>query len=595
MKERFSTYAKLFALCGWLFLFLPVSSLLSQAKIRSIQFEGNDAFSQRELQELALLSPGSEFNQTVSVNAIARLTDGYHAEGFYSFVVDSVDSTFNVDLSVVNIIFYLSEGKRTLVSDISFSGNSNFVSSELLPLIETSAGEPLQSLLLESDIHALLQFYSQRGFPFAAIRSDSILTDSSGIHIYLFINEGPKVFLNEVQTEGNTATSADVIVREARVGKQELFSEEKLERVRRRLERLQLFSSVSEPKLYILSDDAKDSLSGGLLVSVKEGNTNSFDGIVGYVPSALPNAKGYFTGDVFVAFKNLFGTARKAMVKWKRETETTQELELQYKEPWLFGIPLNVGGTFFQRKQDSSYVKTRIELNGDFALTEELSFGGNISSVSVYPSANAQQFSVFESSTLFFGGEILYDTRDNLRNPTSGIRYSTSIQQGTKEITGPEKFLYLALEKNFSIQKYSLDAEAFVTTFARQVLMLGVHGKQISSSQLEVSDLYQFGGTTTLRGYRENQFYASKIAWANIEYRFLTGRASSLYGFIDGGYFSRPSDPLKGITAQEKSLYGYGIGARVETSLGIMNISFALGKGDSFSEGKIHVGIVNDF
>ena len=596
MNKRLSTYFKLFALRGWLFLSLTAALLLSsQTKIHSVQFKGNQFFSQSELAERVQLKPGSDFDESVAKNVIALLTERYHTDGFYSFSVDSIGSSFLNDSQTVDIIFFLNEGNRVLVNDISFAGNSHISSSELFSLMETSINEPLQSVRLENDIHAMLELYSERGFPFTQINNDSITADSSGIHLHLVIQEGPKVYLSEIQIEGNTATSAEVIEREVRLGPSELFSQEKLDRVHRRLERLQLFSAVSEPQLYILQGGSNDSLRGGLLLSVKEGNSNSFDGIIGYVPSTLPATKGYFTGDVFVAFRNLFGTARKAMVKWKRENELTQELELQYKEPWLFGIPLNIGGTFFQRKQDSSYVKNRIELNGDFAVTEELSFGGTVASESVYPSANAQQFSVFESSTLFFGGEILYDTRDNLRSPTRGVRYSTSAQQGTKEITGPERFLSLAPERNFSIQKYSLNAEAYISTFIRQVLMVSVHGKQISSSQLEVSDLYQFGGTNTLRGYRENQFYASKIAWVNLEYRFLTGRSSSLYGFTDGGYFSRPSDTNKGITSQEKSLYGYGVGARIETGLGIMNISFALGEGDSFSQGKIHVGIVNEF
>jgi outer membrane protein insertion porin family len=540
------------------------------------------------------LKAGSTLDESVLTNAAMELAQQYHAEGFYSFKIDSTHRLFSDDSQAVDVIFYLNEGNRTMLAGISLSGNTHIHSDELQHLVETTADEPLQSIQLERDIAAILELYSERGFPFTKIFIDNTDVDSSGIHLQLKINEGPKVFLKEIQIVGNTTTSSDVIAREVRLEKSEPFSQKRLDRIQRTLERLQLFSSVAEPQLYI-PNNSGDSVRGGVLLLVKEGSTNSFDGIVGYIPPALPATKGYFTGDVFVAFRNLFGTARKAMVKWKRENELTQELELQYKEPWLFGIPLNLGGTFFQRKQDSSYVKTRIVLNGDYAVTEELSFGGNVTSESVYPSADAQQFSVFESSTLFFGGEILYDTRDNLRSPASGVRYFTAVQQGAKKITGPEKFLSFAPGKNFSIQKYSLDAEAFVTTFARQVLMAGAHGKHISSSQLEVSDLYQFGGTTTLRGYRENQFYASRIAWMNIEYRFLTGRASSLYGFVDGGYFSRPSDVLKGITAQEKSLYGYGIGARIETGLGIMNISFALGEGDSFSEGKIHVGIVNEF
>jgi outer membrane protein insertion porin family len=34
---------------------------------------------------------------------------------------------------------------------------------------------------------------------------------------------------------------------------------------------------------------------------------------------------------------------------------------------------------------------------------------------------------------------------------------------------------------------------------------------------------------------------------------------------------------------------------RIETGLGIMGVSFALGKGDTFGTAKIHVGLVNEF
>ncbi len=581
-------------LCGWLFLLSGMAT--AQTTISSVEIFGNSFFSQRDILDKIPSKSGAPLNSIERSKII--LQDIYSAEGYYSFSIDSVRIEYSVDSSNAQVAIFLNEKERTLVSEVIVSGNKAFTSRELLALIETASGVPLNSPLLESDIRSVLTFYSQQGFPFAKISADSIHTDPadhSKLIVQLNVEEGPKVYLDEIRVEGNTSTSAAVVVREARVGKGELFNQDKLEKIRRRLERLQLFVSVGDPQLYILPGLKGDSLRGGLSIPVTEGNTNTFDGIVGYVPSTVPSVSGYFTGNVFVALRNLFGTGRKALIKWQRETSVTQELELQYREPWLFGFPLGIGGTFFQRKQDSSYVKTKIELRGDFAFSEELTVAGNILSESVYPSADLSQFTVFESNALFFGGEILYDTRDNVRNPTGGISYAATIQQGTKKITGPKQFLNLSTGKNFSIQKYSVDAAAFVSTFSRQVIMFGVHGKQISSSQLELSDLFQFGGATTMRGYRENQFFASQIVYINSEYRFLTGRASSLFGFIDAGYFSRPADPFKGITRQEKSLYGFGFGARVETGLGILNISYALGQGDSFSNGKIHVGIINEF
>ena len=140
-----------------------------------------------------------------------------------------------------------------------------------------------------------------------------------------------------------------------------------------------------------------------------------------------------------------------------------------------------------------------------------------------------------------------------------------------------------------------MDMECYLPLFTKQVLLVGFHGKKITSSQLEQSDLFQIGGTNTVRGYRENQFYGSQVLWSNFEYRFLTGRLSSVFVFVDAGYFSRPPDDLHSIPSQEKFLYGYGVGTRLDTSLGIMQVSFALGQGDGFSDAKIHFGIANDF
>ena len=522
----------------------------------------------------------------------------YRNHGFYNFRFDSIRAQFSDDSVHIRLVFYFTEGIQLLIHEINFTGQRSVPSEHLRQLMETTVGNPLNEQMLESDIRSILNFYSNNGRPFTKITSDSIAidrTDSSRLLLSLVVDEGPKVFLNEMQIDGNIFTKTEVIVREARMEPLAPFHQGKIDRIKRRIDRTQLFASVSEPQLYIASAAAPDSLIGGLSISVKEGKANLFDGIVGYVPSTAPNAKGYFTGDVFVMFRNLFGTGRKANVKWKRENEVTQELELQYREPWLFGIPLSVNAAFFQRKQDSSYVKTRLELRGEFAFTEELLIGMNVTNESVYPAADLKQFSVFESSVLSVGGEILYDTRDNVLNPTNGIRYSTTVQQGAKKITGPQQYLSPAIERKYTVQKYSLDAEGYISTFFRQVVLLGLHGKQVTSSRLELSDLYQFGGTTTLRGYRENQFFASKIGWLNLEYRFLTGRASSLYGFMDGGYYYRPADALKTTAAQENSLYGYGVGIRLETGLGILNVNYALGEGDSFSNGKIHIGIINEF
>jgi len=74
----------------------------------------------------------------------------------------------------------------------------------------------------------------------------------------------------------------------------------------------------------------------------------------------------------------------------------------------------------------------------------------------------------------------------------------------------------------------------------------------------------------------------------------LTQR-SYAFLFFDAGYYFLDAVPEKGIAKLEEYIFGYGLGITVETAIGLLGVSFALAQGDSFSEGKIHFGIINEF
>jgi outer membrane protein assembly factor BamA len=322
---------------------------------------------------------------------------------------------------------------------------------------------------------------------------------------------------------------------------------------------------------------------------VQEGSTNTFDGILGYMPSPGPGQSGYLTGLVSVSMRNLFGSGRKLAFRWQKEDRSSQELSLRYAEPWIFGLPVNVGGGFTQRQQDSTYVRRVTDLKGELMLSEELSVGLLVGSEAIIPSADTTVQQTFRSSALTIGADIQYDTRDDIYSPVTGYRYRADYHYGRKSTDHPDRSV------RSTLQRFSLDLDFFFPAFRRQVLAIGIHGRQVQGGEIQDGDLIRFGGTNSLRGYRENQFVGSQVLWTNTEYRFLTGRRSFLYGFIDTGYYMRPDDELRGITRSEAFKFGYGFGVRLDTAIGIMGVSFALGQGDTFSTAKIHFGLVNDF
>jgi len=122
-----------------------------------------------------------------------------------------------------------------------------------------------------------------------------------------------------------------------------------------------------------------------------------------------------------------------------------------------------------------------------------------------------------------------------------------------------------------------------------------LHLRDFKSAATDASDLFRIGGASTLRGYREGQFSGSRIVWMNVEYRFIVALRSFFYGFVDIGYIRQPDLITADLTASEQSKLGYGIGVRMDSALGLIGVSFAMGEGDTFSTSKIHIRLINEF
>lgn len=556
--------------------------------VRSIIINGNDVLTERQILGAMILKPTSYFSLTQLRDDLERLVTLYRENGYY-FASARVESLIiPSDSSAVDIVISVTEGHPTHIDTLTIEGNTAFTTDEILTLFDTKPGRVFDAARLERDIDELLHRYERRGYPFAQASVTNIAakhdTKTTRLTVTLAIDEGTLVHINEIRVEGNKDTKTDVVVRETRLRTGEPYNEDNVKMVPQRLSRLNIFSSVSEPELYV------NSRGGGLLIRVQEGNTNSFDGVAGYLPGG-GGESGYFTGLVNVGMRNLFGTARKLYLRWQREDRLSQELALRYIEPWVLNYPVNLTGAFFQRQQDTTYVRRMLEFKADLMVTEFISLGALYSHENVIPSSTMRF--LFNSSTITGGIEIQYDARDDPFSPTGGVLYRSDYRIGRKNVFGlPDTS---TTKRTNTVQKIGLDVEWYGEVFQRQVVMLGLHGRELRSGNIELADLYRFGGTNTMRGYRENQFIGSRVVWSNAEYRFALARRSFLFGFFDTGYYFHPVGAALGSISTQQFKYGYGVGVRLETALGNIGVSFALGEGDSFSQGKIHFGLINEF
>jgi outer membrane protein insertion porin family len=552
-----------------------------------ITITGNESIATSTVLAWMETKQGTPFVQSDPERIISR----YASEGFLFARIDSVRFLPMADGSTVGLVLSIREGKRAVVSSMQMDGLKALKEREVEESLSTRRGEKFVPAVLEQDIGTLLQLYEKSGYPFARVEIRDIrfneMKDSVGAAITLGIDEGVQARIQNLRVEGNTTTKTSVITREARLTEGEVFRGDQPRRVQQRLERMQLFSSVSTPALYLNPDG-----SVGLSVKVTEGNPNRFDGIVGYVPSGGSGSGGYITGLVDVQFRNILGTGRKLSARWYRETETSQEIELRYREPWVASLPLNAEAGFVQRKQDSTYIRNSFSLFAELMATDELNLGAVFSNERVLPTEGYGVRVANESRTTSIGLSVSYDSRNDPVTPTSGLRYRTEYRTGIKEI---QTLAVQSSSDRSSTQRLSFDFEYFFSPIQKQVLFASLSFRDFRSGGVELSDMYRLGGSNTLRGYREGQFLGSRIAWSNLEYRVLTDRRSYAFGLVDIGYVLVPDRPQAGLVKQEIYRVGYGAGIRLDTPLGLIGVSLAFGEGDTFSTAKLHIRLINEF
>ena len=330
---------------------------------------------------------------------------------------------------------------------------------------------------------------------------------------------------------------------------------------------------------------------------MKEGNPNQLNAVFGYNPSTDVNKKGYITGLIDIGFTNLLGTGRIVEAYWRKKDQKSQELKFRYVEPWIRGYPVNAGIGFQQTIQDTSFVRRTWGLDVDVPFSDILTIQTHIGKENVLPDSIGQiLYQLPKSSSWIVKIGFFYDSRDNLWNPSRGVYYGTHYEYAKKQIESlPDNVVDVSITKGtFRRDRWTVDGELYVPTFKWQTILLGLHWRRAQSNEgnLSIADLFRLGGTSSIRGYREDEFFGEKTAWLNLEYRYLLGNKSRVFLFMDGGYFANRDENNKML---EKYKFSYGFGLRLETRLGTIGVDYGLGEGRGLTSGLVHIGLMNKF
>jgi outer membrane protein insertion porin family len=515
--------------------------------IKEIRFEGNAAFTAKELKKvletkekgLPIVSRFTGAGKLIQ----ERLEQDAEKIGAYYFNHGYIKAKVGeprIDIEAGNafITFPITEGPQFTVGKVDFQGDLIEDKEALRKKLGILKENIYSREVIQKDITGLTDLYADQGFANADVTPLLKENDQTRtVDITFDINQGKKVYFERIDITGNVKTRDKVIRRELRVYEQDLFNATKLKEGMKNLKRLEYFEDVN---LSTSPGTTPERLN--LKVTVKEKPTGSFGVGVGY------STQDHLVGMIEVSQNNLFGRGQRLSVQAMIGTIASR-YRISFTEPYFFDRPLGLGidaynwsRVFDEYTQHSSGGSVRLIHPLRWKYTRV--FGSyrfenvrleNLSYSAQQTSAIQEAQNIHNTSALTMG--ISRDSRDSLFTPTKGSNQSLTVE-------------WAGLGGDVAFLRYILDLAYYRPLKWNTVGVFHVRGGYLMGLSYGAQPAYEqfyLGGIDTIRGFRyasisprdnvtNDRIGGNKFFQINTEYRFPMPKLKQ-YGIMGEVFF----------------------------------------------------------
>ena len=522
---------------------------------------------------------------TVSVDGVFKDVTNLGNTGYFSEVnpvFTSVPEGVKLDFAVT---------VNPVTTGVSFEGNTVYSSEVLTKFMDIQPGQVLNSVSVGQKVQGINAAYARDGYMLAHV--DGIRVDDQGI-LHIHIVEG---IVEDIIPAGNKKTRNKVITREFVQKKGKPFNKFLVRRSVERVYNLGFFDDVNvrmlpgeqDPNNVIIEIDVLEHKTG--TITLGAGYSKS-DGLMGIVEFGEDNLRG--TGDKFKVHWEIGGKK-----KYKN-------YQISYLKPWIDSKGTSLGFSFFNREDEYTDYN---EDGSEVAEYNKKSRGFNISfgrqtgeytrdyltlesrkdtykwddddSSGFRYDKNAGKGTNWDNGSYNFAsdnyvknnfGRInsvtwqkVYDSRDNIYEPTRGRRISYTTQWAGHGLGG-----------DFDFYKFTAEARMYKKLGAKNVLAFRARGGFIQGDA-PYSQLFTLGGADSLRGYEDDQFRGKYMYNATLEFRFPIVKKVSGVLFTDiGDAWDAPN--VTWYNSKKTFNYGVGAGVRITTPIGPVKLDYGVGK-----------------
>jgi outer membrane protein insertion porin family len=560
--------------------------------VSRIAFVGNHAFGEGRLKEVIgsreeawwrFLSSSDTYDPD-RVNFDKELLRRFYLKnGYADFEVTNAVAELAPDRTAFFLTFTLSEGERYRVGKVSVNSTLRKLDSAALqPLLDIEPGDWYDGDAVERNVQALTDAVQSHGFAFVDVKP-RISRDRAKhvIDLVFDVGEGPRVYVERIDINGNTRTKDKVIRREFRLAEGDAFNAALIRRSRQRLQDLGYFNSAavtsapgSAPDRSVVTANIEEKATGELTV----GGGYSTD--VG----ALAN--------VGLRERNMIGTGIDAGINTiiaQRESS----IDLSATDPYFLDRNIVAGIDLFHTDNNNQFISQYSERRTGFSLRAGYDFTDHLRQSWAYSLVDRNVYNVASTASIYIqdlagtsdlsqiGQTITVDYRDSTVDPHSGwvLRGGTDFAG----LGGTERFIRTKVDG-----VYYIPLDTFTGDSDWGIALSAGTGYLFTLGQQEkIIDNFFLGGDN-LRGFETGgagphadgtgDSLGGRFIWTqSTELRFplpispdlgLTGRT-----FVDIGALSEANKiPGYGITDDAAPRMGVGVGVSWKTPFGLINI-----------------------
>ena len=554
--------------------------------ITSVDFEGIPEEVKAKLAPLIQSKPGS----TVTVEGIRNDVASLGSIGVFS----QIRPVFVSVPEGVKLTYQLVS--NPVVKNVEFSGNTVFTSDYLKSIMQIPKDSVLNFVLVNQKLREIEDLYLKQGYMLVSIPNVQVSADGT---LHIDISEG---IVEDIVIVGNEKTKNYVITRELKLKKGKPFNKFLASRSMERLYNLGYFEDVNMKLLpgktnehdVIIEIDVIEQKTG--IVTVGAGYSDA-DGTVGIIE----------LGDT-----NFRGTGDKVNLHWEfGGAGDGKNYTLSYTRPWINDNGDSLGASIFNR----IYEYDDYDANGDkVAEYDKRRKGWNLTWAHVSDEYRTNYFN-FESSKEsyddhdgFETGEVMdkylaknnitdyhdsdwykaimdnfgttnsftfthvFDNRDNYFNASKGRRISFAAQWGGHGLGG-----------DYDFYKFTAEGRFYKALGNGHILALRLMGGYIDGD-VSYGNLFDLGGSDTLRGYEDDQFKGKKMYAATLEYRFPIAKKVQGVLFTDAGStWGIDEGKIPWYTDDDSLNWSVGVGIRLQTPIGPIRLDYGHGDRNKFN------------